>query len=64
MEYLHLGDLQTYLARQSQSCVPEAEAKQIISQVLEALKFMHAERFAHGDLKPANILIRSHPPEN
>lgn len=63
MEYLPLGDLRAYLARQSQPWVPEAEAKQIISQVLEALKFMHVEGFAHGDLKPANILIKSHAPD-
>jgi len=63
MEYLPLGDLRAYLARQSQPWIPEVETKQIISQVLEGLKFMHAEGFAHADLKPANILIKSHAPD-
>ena len=62
MEYLPLGDLRAYLAKRDQPWVPEAEARQIISQVLEALRFMHTERFTHADVKPANILIRSKPP--
>jgi calcium/calmodulin-dependent protein kinase I len=48
MEYLPLGDLQSYL----HSCLPENEAQQISSQVLEGLSFMHESGFAHRDLKP------------
>ncbi|KAH7163375.1 kinase-like domain-containing protein [Dactylonectria estremocensis] len=56
MEYVQHGDLQKYLV----SIFPEAEVKQIASQLAEGLFFMHDNGFAHRDLKPANILV-SHP---
>ncbi|OQE41017.1 hypothetical protein PENCOP_c005G04847 [Penicillium coprophilum] len=61
MEYLELGDLFAYL--QSRPPVPEAEAKEIAYQILEGLTMMHENGFAHRDLKPNNILIKSHPPD-
>lgn len=48
MEYPELGDLQAHLGRP----LPEYEARQIASQVLEGLSFMHDNGFVHGDLKP------------
>jgi serine/threonine protein kinase len=48
MEYFPLGDLQNYLSLP----LPESEVKQITSQVLEGLSFMHDNGFAHRDLKP------------
>jgi serine/threonine protein kinase len=48
MEYVNLGDLQQYLTRP----LPEGEARQIISQVLEGLSCMHGLGYAHRDLKP------------
>ncbi|KAK1758922.1 kinase-like domain-containing protein [Echria macrotheca] len=53
MEYLEHGDLQRYLTRP----LPEAEAREITSQVLEGLKHMHDNRFVHRDLKPGNIMV-------
>ncbi|KAJ5159252.1 Tetratricopeptide-like helical [Penicillium coprophilum] len=61
MEYLELGDLFAYL--QSRPPVPEAEAKEIAYQILEGLTMMHGNGFAHRDLKPNNIMIKSHPPD-
>ena len=52
MEYLPLGDLHKYL-KDLQGPLPETEAKQIVFQLLEALKFMHDNNFTHRDLKPA-----------
>ena len=49
MEYLPAGDLHKYL----NSPLPEKEGQQIVSQILEGLHFMHDNRFAHRDLKPA-----------
>lgn len=49
MEYLEHGDLQRYLTRP----FPEPEAQHIASQLAEGLAFMHANGFAHRDLKPA-----------
>jgi calcium/calmodulin-dependent protein kinase I len=48
MEYLELGDLQRYLAVP----LPESDARQITSQVLEGLGFMHENGFVHRDIKP------------
>ncbi|VUC31464.1 unnamed protein product [Clonostachys rosea] len=63
MEYCELGDLQKYLFKKCQDRrLPENQAHDIASQVLDALTRMHEEKFAHRDLKPANILIKSHPP--
>ena len=49
MEYFSYGDLQNYLS----SLIPERETRQITSQILEGLLFMHDNGFAHRDLKPA-----------
>ncbi|KAF7525619.1 hypothetical protein G7054_g11019 [Neopestalotiopsis clavispora] len=59
MEYLVHGDLQRHL----QAPLKESETKQITSQVLEGLTFMHDNGFVHRDLKPGNIMVVSKDPE-
>ncbi|CAH0025979.1 unnamed protein product [Clonostachys rhizophaga] len=54
MEYLPLGDLSRYL----KDPLPEAQAASISLQVLEGLRFMHQNKFAHRDLKPNNLLVQ------
>jgi len=49
MEYLKHGDLQRCLG----SPLPEQEGQLLVSQILEALSFMHSLDFTHRDLKPA-----------
>ncbi|VUC21224.1 unnamed protein product [Clonostachys rosea] len=58
MEYFENGDLQRYLNRPFR----EPEAKEIVYQILEGLRFMHKSSFAHRDLKPANILVSEASP--
>ncbi|KAJ5461269.1 Tetratricopeptide-like helical [Penicillium daleae] len=60
MEYLEIGDLFTYLHQTPP--LPETEAKDIAYQILDGLGMMHQNSFAHRDLKPQNILIKSHSP--
>ncbi|KAI8628209.1 kinase-like domain-containing protein [Xylariaceae sp. FL1651] len=59
MEYLELGDLQRYLSMP----LPESEARDIASQILEGLKYMHENGFIHRDLKPGNILVVTKGPD-
>ncbi|KAK1143695.1 hypothetical protein N8T08_006095 [Aspergillus melleus] len=61
MEYLELGDLHTYL--QHKPALPEHEAKEVTFQILDGLFLMHDNEFAHRDLKPRNILLKSCPPD-
>ncbi|KAJ4213247.1 hypothetical protein NW759_011090 [Fusarium solani] len=48
MEYLPLGDLQSYL----NNPLPESEARTITEQTLQGIDFMHRSKIAHRDLKP------------
>jgi serine/threonine protein kinase len=58
MEYMPLGDLEHNLQdienslTHTRSPLPEEEVQEITQQILEGLKIMHLEGFAHRDLKP------------
>jgi serine/threonine protein kinase len=51
MEYVPLGDLESNVAAHSGK-ISEIEARDITQQILLGLEIMHAESFAHRDLKP------------
>ncbi|KAJ5958090.1 Tetratricopeptide-like helical [Penicillium vulpinum] len=61
MEYLEIGDLSAYLNENPP--LPEGQAQELAYQILDGLNMMHDNNFAHRDLKPNNILIQSHPPD-
>ncbi|OQE20308.1 hypothetical protein PENSTE_c013G05668 [Penicillium steckii] len=61
MEYMDLGDLHDYLL--DRPALPESQVQDISYQILEGLQMMHENEFIHRDLKPKNILIKSHPPQ-
>ncbi|KFZ23362.1 hypothetical protein V502_02156, partial [Pseudogymnoascus sp. VKM F-4520 (FW-2644)] len=62
MEYVPLGDLETNVAAHSGK-IREVEAWGITQQILLGLEIMHAESFAHRDLKPQNVLVVHGPPQ-
>lgn len=51
MEYCEMGDLGEHL--ELKKAIVESEVWEIAGQVLEGLTLMHAEDFAHRDLKPS-----------
>jgi serine/threonine-protein kinase ULK/ATG1 len=57
MELVQGGDLQGVLDQKI--LIPEDIGRRLISQLVEALKLLHANRVIHRDLKPANILLTS-----
>ena len=52
MEYFPHGTLHDYLKAVG-SPMPEKEAREVTVQLLEGLVFMHAQNYAHRDLKPS-----------
>jgi calcium/calmodulin-dependent protein kinase I len=59
MEYIPLGDLEKYVVARSGK-IPEVEARDIAEQIMLGLEIMHAESFAHRDLKPQVSSIWKH----
>ncbi|KEY65305.1 hypothetical protein S7711_01821 [Stachybotrys chartarum IBT 7711] len=57
MEYMNDSNLNQYL--RNVGPLFEQDAKYIARRVLKAIKFMHESGIAHGDIHPANILVRS-----
>jgi serine/threonine protein kinase len=57
-EYMPLGDLEHNIRdienslMHTRSPLSEEEVREITQQILEGLKIMHIEGFAHRDLKP------------
>ena len=57
MEYIDGETLESVLARRH--TLPEPEVRRIAAQIADALEYAwRTARIAHGDLKPANIMIR------
>jgi serine/threonine protein kinase len=59
MEYVQLGDLEKNILAHSGK-ISETETRQIAEQILSGLKIMHAESFAHRDLKPQVYYYNGH----
>ena len=52
LEYFPLGDLHRYIFDR-RWLIPDSEVREITRQLLEGLRYMHDEGFAHRDLKPS-----------
>lgn len=55
MEYIDGISLKEWLAQKT-SLVP-AQAERIVSELLSALSYLHAEGITHRDLKPSNVML-------
>ncbi|KAJ9134010.1 Serine/threonine-protein kinase RAD53 [Pleurostoma richardsiae] len=60
MEYVPGGDLGRLISESGP--LPESVVKQMSSQLLDALGYLHEKNITHRDVKPDNILIQSHEP--
>jgi len=59
MEYCEGNDLDLYLKQQNKNQISETEAKTVIMQIVQALKYLNEldKPVIHYDLKPGNILL-------
>ncbi|GBP50319.1 Inhibitor of nuclear factor kappa-B kinase subunit beta [Eumeta japonica] len=59
MEYCSGGDLRQLLNKcESSSGLREIQIRQILSDVGNAMKFLHSSKITHRDLKPENIVMQ------
>ncbi len=58
---MELIDGPSLSARLAQGPVPEAQVREIGSQIADALAYVHAQGMVHRDVKPANILLGADP---
>ncbi len=56
LELVEAGDLRDYLSSRG---MPLHDVLRVARQIAEALRYAHGLRAVHGDLKPANILLRT-----
>ena len=55
MQYASGGTLSSYI--KSKEKIEESEARVILKQILETVKYCHSQQIIHRDLKPDNILF-------
>ncbi|XP_076145017.1 protein kinase D4 isoform X1 [Alosa pseudoharengus] len=61
MEKLHSDMLEMILSHEN-GRLPERTTRFLVTQILEALRYLHFKHIAHCDLKPENVLLASPDP--
>ncbi|XP_059210866.1 protein kinase D4 [Centropristis striata] len=61
MEKLH-GDMLEMILSSERGRLPERNTRFLVTQILEALRYLHFKHIAHCDLKPENVLLASADP--
>lgn len=59
LEYIPGGTLEAQLRA---GPVPKSDIRRIVQQIADALHGIHAQHILHRDLKPDNVLVRTHAP--
>ncbi|KIH89655.1 serine/threonineeeee-protein kinase-like protein [Sporothrix brasiliensis 5110] len=62
MEYVPMGDLGSLIT--NRGALPEAAVREMATQLIDALDYLHRKNITHRDVKPDNILIDSLAPFN
>ncbi|KAJ8246785.1 hypothetical protein GJAV_G00255380 [Gymnothorax javanicus] len=60
-EKLH-GDMLEMIMSNENSRLPERNTRFLVTQILEALRYLHLKHIVHCDLKPENVLLASPDP--
>ena len=55
MNYADNSDLLTYITEQR--CLKESKARNLFTQIIKGVMYLHKEHVVHRDLKPENILL-------
>lgn len=58
-EFAPQGSLRDYLQRQKPKVLPQQEVLTVLTQVGQALQYVHEQNIVHRDLKPENILFNA-----
>uniref|UniRef100_A0A4W5RSX9 Protein kinase D4 n=1 Tax=Hucho hucho TaxID=62062 RepID=A0A4W5RSX9_9TELE len=61
MEKLH-GDMLEMILSNEKGRLPERTTRFLVTQILEALRYLHFKHIAHCDLKPENVLVATPDP--
>ena len=60
LEYGGGNSLEQYIKSRDEKRLSEKEAKEIFTQVLNAVSYLHQMNITHRDLKPDNMLLNKH----
>jgi serine/threonine protein kinase len=57
LEFAPCGSVESYRRSRHLTALGEHHAKLVLSQMLDALRYMHGGGYVHGDVKPHNFLL-------
>lgn len=65
MEYCSQGDLRNLLFRGENCCgLPESDIRYLLSDLINAISYLHSLKITHRDLKPENVVLQTYDRPN